>query len=111
MVFWFKPSRPSAISSLPSYIAFKVLAIETPSLTLRTSSDYPWGGYGYNLLEVSKFEFCSKLMFDFQVLKEWCDIDSVHIDDLQETGNEQILLLPYNFIIPEGNELNLFSFI
>ena len=43
-------------------------------------------------------------MFDFQVLKEWHDIDTVLIDDFQETGNEQVLFLPHNFTISESKD-------
>lgn len=43
-------------------------------------------------------------MFDFQVLKEWCDIETVLIDDFQETGSEQVLFLPHNYTISESKD-------
>ena len=46
-------------------------------------------------------------MFDLQVLKEWNDIETVLIDDFQETGNEQVLFVPHNFTISESKDLNI----
>jgi len=43
-------------------------------------------------------------MFDFKVLKEWCDIETVLVDDFQETGSEQVLFLPHNFTISESKD-------
>lgn len=43
-------------------------------------------------------------MFDFQVLKEWCDIETVLVDDFQETGSEQVLFLPHNFTLSESKD-------
>lgn len=44
-------------------------------------------------------------MFDLQVLKEWNDIETVLIDDFQETGYEQVLFVPHNFTISESKDL------
>ena len=44
-------------------------------------------------------------MFDFQVLKEWNDIETVLIDDFQGTGNEQVLFLPHNLTISDSKDL------
>ncbi|KAL9973139.1 hypothetical protein ACROYT_G019556 [Oculina patagonica] len=46
-----------------------------------------------------------------KVLKEWNDVESVLIDDFQETGTEQVLFLPYNLIISESGEFSDFSLI
>ena len=46
-------------------------------------------------------------MFDLQVLKEWNDIETVLIDDFQETGNEQVLFVPHNFTISESKDLTI----
>jgi len=42
MAFWFEPFHLHGISSLVSYTALKISAIETP-LSLRIPNDHPWG--------------------------------------------------------------------
>lgn len=46
-------------------------------------------------------------MFNLQVLKEWSDVETVLIDDFQETGNEQVLFLPHNFTISESKNFTI----
>ena len=48
-------------------------------------------------------------MFDVQVLKEWNDIETVLVDDFQETGNEQVLFVPHNFTISESKDITIIN--
>ena len=48
-------------------------------------------------------------MFDLQVLKEWNDIETVLVDDFQETGNEQVLFVPHNFTISESKDITIIN--
>ena len=48
-------------------------------------------------------------MFDLQVLKEWNDIETVLVDDFQETGNEQVLFVPHNLTISESKDITIIN--
>ena len=48
-------------------------------------------------------------MLDVQVLKDWNDIETVLVDDFQETGNEQVLFVPHNFTISESKDITIIN--